>query len=50
MKDFIENDLAIELQDEYDPLTPNNYESIYQERKVKQEKVREEEVSLHKLL
>ncbi len=50
MKDFIENDLAIELQDEYDPLAPNNYESIYQERKVKQEKVREEEVSLHKLL
>ncbi|XP_064398230.1 splicing factor 45-like isoform X2 [Halichondria panicea] len=43
MKDFIENDLAIELQDEYDPLAPNNYESIYQERKVKQEKVREEE-------
>lgn len=47
MKDFIENDLAIELQDEYDPLAPNNYESIYQERKVKQEKVREEEVSYY---
>ncbi len=44
---LIENDLAIELQDEYDPLAPNNYESIYQERKVKQEKVREEEVRLN---
>ncbi len=44
---LIENDLAVELQDEYDPLAPNNYESIYQERKVKQEKVREEEVRLH---
>ncbi len=44
---LIENDLAIELQDEYDPLAPNNYESIYLERKVKQEKVREEEVRLN---
>ena len=44
VKDFLEDDLALELQDEYDPLVPNSYEQIYQERKVKQDKIREEEV------
>lgn len=43
VKDFMEDDLALELQDEYDPLVPNNYELIYQERKAKQDKIREEE-------
>ncbi len=43
-KDLVVDDLAMELQDEYDPLIPNSYEKIFQERKAKQDKAREEEV------
>ena len=44
MKDLLGDDLAIEIQDEYDPLTPNSYEKITQERRDKQDKIREEDV------
>lgn len=44
-----EDDLAGEVDDEYDPMFPNNYEDIKQEEKDMEEKEREEERLLRKL-
>lgn len=37
---LLEDDLSIELQDEYDPLVPNSYELVVRERKEREEKER----------
>ena len=42
--ELLEDDLAVEIEDEYDPMVPNNYEMILKERKEQQEKAREEQV------
>ncbi len=42
--ELFEDDLAVELMDEYDPLVPNNYELILRERREKREQEKEEEV------
>ena len=44
--ELTEDDLAVELVDEYDPLMPNNYELVLKERKEQEEKARDEEVSM----
>ena len=38
------DDLAMEIEDEYDPLLPNSYEQVLKERRTEREKQREEEV------
>ena len=38
------DDLAVEIEDEYDPLLPNSYEQVLKERRAEREKQREEEV------
>ena len=42
--DLHEDDLAIEIEDEYDPMIPNSYELVLKERRAEREKTREEEV------
>ena len=42
--ELLEDDLAMEIEDEYDPMVPNNYEMVLKERKEQQEKAREEQV------
>ena len=42
--DLHEDDLAMEIEDEYDPLLPNSYEQVLKERRAEREKQREEEV------
>lgn len=42
--ELLEDDLAMEVVNEYDPLVPNNYELIVKERKEQQDKTRQEEV------
>lgn len=42
--ELLEDDLAVEIEDEYDPMVPNNYEMVLKERKEQQEKAREEQV------
>lgn len=44
--ELLEDDLAVELVDEYDPLMPNNYELIIKERREQEEKARDEEVHI----
>lgn len=41
--ELLEDDLAMEIEDEYDPMVPNNYEMIVKERREQQEKAREEQ-------
>lgn len=41
------DDLAVEIEDEYNPMIPNSYEKIVRERKEERERIREEEVLLH---
>lgn len=43
--DLYEDDLAVEIEDEYDPMLPNSYEEVLKERRAEREKQREEEVS-----
>ena len=45
LADLGEDDLVVEIVDEYDPLVPNNYELIIRERREQQEKARDEEVN-----
>ena len=42
--DLHEDDLAVEIEDEYDPMLPNSYDQVLKERRVEREKQREEEV------
>lgn len=42
--DLHEDDLAVEIEDEYDPMLPNSYEQVLKERRAEREKQREEEV------
>ena len=42
--DLHEDDLAMEIEDEYDPMIPNSYELVLKERRAEREKEREEEV------
>ena len=44
--DLHEDDLAMEIEDEYDPMIPNSYEQVLKERRAEREKIREEEVCL----
>ena len=46
---LVEDDLAGEVADEYDPMFPNNYEDIKKEEKAKEEKDRDEERLLKKM-
>lgn len=39
-----EDDLAGQIQNEYDPMIPNNYEAIVRQRKSEQDRARDEEV------
>lgn len=41
---MVADDLAIEIEDEYNPMLPNSYEKIVRERREEREKIREEEV------
>lgn len=43
LADLGEDDLVVEIVDEYDPLVPNNYEVIVRERREQQDKARDEE-------
>jgi len=38
------DDLATEIEDEYNPMMPNSYEKVVRERREEHEKIREEEV------
>jgi hypothetical protein len=38
------DDLAVEIEDEYDPMVPNNYEKVIRDRKEEHDRIREEEV------
>lgn len=40
------DDLAVEIEDEYNPMLPNNYEKVIRERREEHEKIREAEVTL----
>ena len=44
LSDLHGDDLAVEIEDEYDPLLPNSYEQVLKERRAEREKQREEEV------
>ena len=44
---MVVDDLAVEIEDEYNPMIPNSYEKIVRERKEERERIREEEVLLH---
>ena len=46
LADLGEDDLVVEIMDEYDPLVPNNYEVIVRERREQQDKARDEEVKI----
>ena len=48
--DLHEDDLAREIEDEYDPMIPNSYEQVLKERRAEREKIREEEVHVHESL
>ena len=41
---MVADDLAVEIEDEYNPMLPNSYEQVVRERKEEREKLREEEV------
>ena len=41
---LLNDDLAMEIEDEYNPMIPNNYEKVVRERREEHEKIREEEV------
>lgn len=49
--DFLEgqgllfDDLAVEIEDEYNPMLPNNYEKVVRERREEHERIREAEVT-----
>ena len=43
-EDLYEDDLAVEIENEYDPTIPNSYEQVLKERRSERDKVREEEV------
>ena len=45
--DLHEDDLAMEIEDEYDPMIPNSYELVLKERRAEREKEREEEVLIN---
>ena len=38
------DDLAVEIEDEYNPMLPNNYEKVIRERREEHDRIREEEV------
>lgn len=42
---LLEDDLAIEIEDEYNPLVPNSYDKVIRERREEHDRIREEEVS-----
>ena len=44
-EDLYEDDLAVEIEDEYDPAIPNSYEQVVKERRLERDRIREEEVS-----
>lgn len=41
---MLADDLAIEIEDEYNPMIPNNYEKVVRERREEHDRIREEEV------
>ena len=45
--DLHEDDLAMEIDDEYDPMIPNSYEQVVKDRRAEREKQREEEVTYY---
>lgn len=42
---LLADDLAIEIEDEYNPMLPNSYEKVVRERREEHDRIREEEVS-----
>lgn len=38
------DDLAVEIEDEYNPMIPNNYEKVIRERREEHDRIRETEV------
>lgn len=42
-EDLYEDDLAVEIEDEYDPAIPNSYEQVVKERRLERDRIREEE-------
>ena len=44
------DDLAVEIDDEYNPMLPNSYERVVRERKEEHDRIREEEVQVLSLL
>lgn len=38
------DDLAVEIEDEYNPMIPNSYEKVIRDRKEEHDKIREAEV------
>ena len=43
-QDLFDDDLAIEIEDEYNPMLPNSYEKVIRERREEHDRIREEEV------
>ena len=41
---LLADDLAIEIEDEYNPMLPNSYERVIRERREEHDRIREEEV------
>lgn len=46
----VEDDLACEIEDEYDPMFPNNYDDIRQEQRERDKRKREDERKAEKLM
>ncbi len=44
--ELLDDDLAIEIDDEYNPMIPNNYDRIVRERREEHDRIREEDVSI----
>lgn len=42
---LLADDLAVEIEDEYNPMFPNSYERVVRERREERDRIREEEVS-----
>ena len=40
--ELLEDNLAVEIEDEYDPMVPNSYEQVLNERREERAKAREE--------
>ncbi len=47
---LLADDLAVEIDDEYNPMIPNSYEKVIRERREEHEKIREEEVISERII